>query len=332
MNRVESVRPVKISGMGYHIPPHVLTNFDLEKMVDTSDAWIMERTGIRERHIAKRGVSTSDLAREAAVACLEDAGVKADELDLIIVASASPDYMFPATACIVQSAIGATKAAAFDIEVGCTGFIYALAVGSQFVASGLCEKVLVIGAETLSRFVDWGDRTTCCLFGDGAGAALLEEGREGEGLIGFYLGADGSSADLLKLPAGGAKRPASPETVAERLHYIHMDGRAVFKFAVKTMDRAITKLLEKVGKSPEDIDILVPHQANLRIIDSACERFRISREKVVVNIDKYGNTSSASIPIALCEARQEGRINKGDLVVLVAFGAGLSYGSVAIIW
>ncbi|MGI6632221.1 MAG: beta-ketoacyl-ACP synthase III [Bacillota bacterium] len=327
-----SARPVKITGMGYYVPPDILSNFDLEKMVDTSDSWIVERTGIRERHIAKRGVSTSDLAKEAAVACLKDAGVKAEDIDLIILASATPDNLFPATACVVQSAIGASKAAGFDMEIGCTGFIYALATGAQFVASGMYEKVLVIGAEALSRFVNWGDRSTCCLFGDGAGAVLLEVGTEGEGLIGFHLGVDGSSADLLTLPAGGAKLPASLETVEQGSHFIHMDGKAVFKFAVKIIDSAVTKVLEKVGMTADEIDVLIPHQANLRIIDSACNRFKISKEKVMVNIDKYGNTSSASVPIAMCEARNEGRLKKGDLVVLVAFGAGLSYGSAAIIW
>lgn len=332
MNKVESIRPVRISGMGCYVPPEVLTNFDLEKTVDTSDAWIVERTGIRERHIAGKDVSTSDLAREAALACLENAHAKAEDLDLIIVASATPDHLFPATACIVQAAIGASKAAAFDIEIGCTGFIYALATGAQFVASGVYRKVLVVGAETLSRMVNWSDRSTCCLFGDGAGAALLEEGPEGEGLIGLHLGVDGKSAGLLTLPAGGAKQPASAETLEQGLHYIHMDGKAVFKFAVKTIDSAVTRVLEKCGKSPLDIGVLIPHQANLRIIDSACARLKIPREKVMVNIDRYGNTSSASVPIAMCEALAEGRIKKGDLVVLVAFGAGLSYGSAAIIW
>ena len=329
---MRTLRPVKVAGVGSYVPPAVLTNFDLEKMVDTSDAWIVERTGIRERHIAATGVSTSDLAKEAALSCLQSAGVSPRDVDLIIVASASPDYAFPATACLVQDLIGAEKAAAFDIEIGCTGFIYAMVTGAQYVASGAYDKVLVIGAETLSRFVDWTDRSTCCLFGDGAGAALLTPGEEGEGIIGFYLGSEGSSGDLLKLPAGMARMPASEETVKEGLHYIHMDGKAVFKFAVKTIDLAVSKVLEKCGKRPEDVDLLVPHQANLRIIDSACQRFDIPREKVMVNIDRYGNTSSASVPLALTEAVQDGRVRKGDLVVLVAFGAGLSYGSIAVIW
>jgi 3-oxoacyl-[acyl-carrier-protein] synthase-3 len=323
---------VKIAGMGYYVPPHVLTNFDLEKMIDTSDSWIVERTGIRERRLASREVSTSDLAREAALACLKDAGVSPVDIDLIIVASASPDHLFPATACLVQHAIGALNAAAFDMEIGCTGFIYALATGTQYVASGMYKNVLVVGAECLSRLVDWTDRTTCCLFGDGAGAALLAEGQPGEGILGFHLGVDGSGGNLLSLPAGCARMPASKDTLEKRLHHIHMEGKPVFKFAVKIIDSAVTKVLEKCGRSPEDIGVLIPHQANLRIIESACARFGIPRERVMVNIDKYGNTSSASVPIAMCEALAEGRIRKGDLVVLVAFGAGLSYGSAAITW
>lgn len=325
-------RPVKIAGVGSYVPPAVLTNFDLEKMVDTSDAWIVEMTGIRERHVAAKEVATSDLGIEAAKRCLESVGVQASEIDLIIVATATPDYGFPATACVIQNAIGATKAAAFDMEIGCTGFIYAVATGCQFISSGVYEKVLVVGAETLTRVVDWTDRATCCLFGDGAGAALLVPAGEGEGIIGIHLGSDGSGGDFLKLPAGGSRTPATVESVEKHLHFIHMEGKPVFKFAVKVVDSSVRAVLAKCGKKPEDIDVLVPHQANFRIIDSACQRFRIPMDKVMVNIDKYGNTSAASVPIALDEALQAGRIKKGDLVVLVAFGAGLSYGSLAIIW
>jgi len=326
------VRPVKIAAMGAYIPPNVLTNSDLEKMVDTSDEWIVERTGIRERHLVSPEMATSDMAIEAARSCLASAQLDPGQVDLIIVASASPDQIFPATSCLVQNALAARKAAAFDMEIGCSGFIYALATGAQFVASGVYEKVLVIGAETLSRLTDWKDRNTCVLFGDGAGAALLEPGEPGEGIVGIHLGADGSGANLLSLPAGLSRLPASHETVDEGLHYIHMDGKAVFKFAVKVMEVAVTSVLAQCGKHPSDIDLLVPHQANLRIIDSACQRFKIPMERVMVNIHKYGNTSSASVPIALYEALQEGRIKKGDLVVLVAFGAGLSWGSMAIMW
>lgn len=325
-------KPVRIRAVGKYVPSKVLTNADLEKMVDTSDEWIVERTGIRERRLASDQESTSDMAIQAARNCLCSAGVSPDQIDLIIVASASPDYLFPATACIVQHALGAQRAAAFDMEIGCTGFIYGLVTGAQFIASGLYEKVLVIGAETLSRLTNWADRSTCCLFGDGAGACLLEPGDENEGILAVSLGADGSGSDLLTLPAGCARLPASHSTVDQGLHYIHMEGKAVFKFAVKIVDMAVTSVLQKCGCNVEDIDLLIPHQANVRIINSACERFNMPREKVMVNIDRYGNTSSASVPIALAEALEQGRIQKGDLVVLVAFGAGLSWGAVAIRW
>lgn len=330
---MSQLRTVKIAGVGSYVPPGVLTNADLEKMVDTSDAWIVERTGIRERHIAGKEVATSDLAIEAALRCLSSAGVAPADVDLVIVATASPDHLFPATACIVQNSIGASKAAAFDMEIGCTGFIYAVVTGTQFVSSGAYEKVLVIGAETLSRLVDWNDRATCCLFGDGAGAVLLTASDDaGQGIIGFHLGSDGAAKDNLKLEAGAARTPATAETVAQGLHFIHMEGKAVFKFAVRTIDSAVTKVLEKCGRKPEDIALLVPHQANLRIIDSACQRFSIPRDRVMVNIEKYGNTSSASVPLALDEALAAGRVKRGDLIVLVAFGAGLSYGALAIVW
>ncbi len=324
-------RPVKVAGVGAYVPPQIMTNADLEKMVDTSDEWIVERTGISERRIAGPDVSTSDLAAEAARICLKNAAVDPSEIDLIIVASASPDHLFPATACIVQASLGATAAAAFDMEIGCTGFIYALVTGAQFVASGSYDKVLVIGAETLSRLTNWNDRNTCCLFGDGAGAALLTEGLDGQGILGFALGSDGSLSSLLKLPAGGARNPASHDTVQNGLHFIHMDGKAVFKFAVRVMNRAVTEVLEKCGKEISDIGLLIPHQANIRIIESACGRFKIPPEKVMINIGKYGNTSSASIPLALFEAIEQGKARQGDLVLLVAFGAGLSWGSIALV-
>ena len=326
------VRPVKVAGVGAYVPPPVMTNADLEKIVDTSDEWIVERTGIRERRIAGAGVATSDLAVEAARACLLNSGAKASEIDLIVVATASPDHLFPATACIVQASLGAIKAAAFDIEIGCSGFIYAMATGAQYVASGAYEKVLVIGSETLSRLTNWNDRNTCCLFGDGAGAVLLVPGEQGEGILGFTLGSDGSSASLLTLPAGGSRMPAGPESVSQGLHYINMDGKAVFKFAVKIMAKAVEDVLRKCGRDPQDIGLLIPHQANIRIIESACERFKIPMEKVMVNIGQYGNTSSASVPLALFEAVRDGRVRKGQLIVLVAFGAGLSWGSMALVW
>lgn len=326
------MRGCGIKGLGVSIPPLKLTNWDLEKMVDTSDEWIVERTGIRERRLVTPELCTSDLAAEASLRALEDAGVAPGDVDLVIVASASPDMLFPATACLVQARIGASKAACFDMEIGCTGFVYALVVGSQFVRTGLYDNVLVVGAETLSRITNWKDRNTCVLFGDGAGAALLGPVEGGRGIIASHLGADGSGAGLLCLPAGGARIPASHRSVDEGLHYIHMEGKAVFKFAVKVMNSAVRSVLEKCEKKPEDVDLLIPHQANLRIIDSACEQLGIPRDKVMVNVDRYGNTSSASVPIALWEAVREGRVKEGDLLVLVAFGAGLSWGSVAIRW
>ncbi len=329
---MKAVRQVKIAGMGSCVPQKVLTNQDLTKMVDTSDEWIVEMTGIKTRYIVEDDQSTSDLAVGAALECLSNAAVAPEDVDLIIVASATPDHLFPATSCLVQHAIGAKRAAAFDMEIGCTGFISAVVTGSQFVASGTYDNVLVIGAETLSRIVDWTDRGTCCLFGDGAGACLLVPGAPGEGIVASELGSDGSQSEVLKLPAGAAKHPATEETVRDRMHYIKMEGRPVFRFAVKIMAESILRLLASCGKSIEDIDLLVPHQANIRIIDSALTRFSVPRDKVVINIDKYGNTSSASVAIALHEAVREGRVRKGDLVVLVAFGAGLSWGSLAIIW
>jgi len=326
------VRGCGIRGLGVAIPPVRLTNYDLEKMVETSDEWIVERTGIRERRLATPELATSDLAVQASLMALEDAGMTPEDVDLVIVASASPDMFFPATACLVQARIGATRAAGFDMEIGCTGFVYALVVGSQLVKSGLYDNVLVVGAETLSRVINWKDRNTCVLFGDGAGAAVLCPVEEGRGIIGSHLGADGSGADLLKLPAGGSRLPASHETVDAGLHYVHMDGKAVFKFAVKSMNSAVQIVLNQCGKTPQDIDLLIPHQANLRIIDSACQYLGIPRDKVMINIDRYGNTSSASVPIALWEAVKGGRVSPGDFLVLVAFGAGLSWGSVAITW
>lgn len=324
-------RSCGIKSLGMYVPEKVLTNFDLEKIVDTSDEWIRERTGIRERRLAPENMATSDLAIEAARSCLKASHTDPGEIDLIIVATASPDHAFPATACIVQEAISAKKAAAFDMEIGCTGFIYALAQAHAFVAQGIYDKALVIGAETLSRLVNWEDRNTCVLFGDGAGAALLEPTEAGRGIVGVHLGADGAGQDLLMLPAGLARMPASHETVEKGLHYIHMDGKAVFKFAVKIVEEAVTKVLDKCGKKVDDISLFIPHQANLRIIDSACQRLKIPMDRVFVNIEKYGNTSSASVAIALYEAVSQGRVKEGDLVVLTAFGAGLSWGSVAIV-
>ena len=325
-------RAVGIIGLGSYVPEKILTNKDLEAMVETSDEWIVDRTGIKERRIADSETATSDLACQAALRALEDAKVKAEDIDLIIVATATPDMTFPSTACLVQSRLGAVNAAAFDLAAGCSGFVYSLVVGTQFVKSGVYKKVLVIGAETLSKILDWTDRNTCVLFGDGAGAAVLGEVEAAYGVLGFELGADGSGGELLKLPAGGSRLPASEATVAERLHYVHMNGNDVFKFAVKVMGEAAAKALENAGLSPSDIDCLIPHQANNRIIQSAAKRLKVPMEKVMVNVEKYGNTSAASIPIALNEAVRSGKVKRDDIVVVVGFGAGLTWASCVLKW
>ncbi|MGI6092982.1 MAG: ketoacyl-ACP synthase III [Veillonellaceae bacterium] len=323
---------VGIIGLGYYVPEKVLTNFDLEKMVDTSDDWIVERTGIKQRHIADDATATSDLAVKAAEKALEDAGITADELDLIIVGTATPDMYFPSVACIIQDKLKATKAAAFDLSAGCSGFVYSLVTGSQFISAGLYKKVLVVGAETISKILDWTDRNTCVLFGDGAGAAVLSAVDDGYGILGVELGAEGAGGEHLKLPAGGSRLPASALTVSDKMHYVHMNGNEVFKFAIKVMGEAALKALETAGLSPEDVDCFIPHQANIRIIQSAAKRLKLPLDKVMINVDKYGNTSAASIPIALKEAVLCGKVKKDDTVVLVGFGAGLTWASCVIKW
>ncbi|WP_366924919.1 beta-ketoacyl-ACP synthase III [Metallumcola ferriviriculae] len=325
-------RGVGILGTGSYLPEEVITNEDLEKIVETSDAWITSRTGIKERRRVAAHQATSDLCYQAALRALDSSGVSADELDLIIVGTASPDMLFPSTACLLQNMLGAKKAAAFDLEAACTGFIYGLAVGSQFIATGMYDKVLVVGADTLSRLLDWEDRNTCVLFGDGAGACVLGQVEQGQGILSLYLGADGGGGDLLKLPAGGSRLPASEQTVAAREHFIKMSGTEVFKFAVRVMDEAAKKALEQAGITKKDIDFLVPHQANIRIVDAAVRRLDLSPERVYVNLDKYGNMSGGSVPVALDEAVNEGKIKNGDVVLLVGFGAGLTWGSVVMTW
>ena len=321
-----------ILGVGAYLPEKVMTNFDLEKMVDTSNEWIVERTGIRERRIADPETATSDMSVQAARAALADAGVKAEELDLVIVATATPDYPFPSTACQVQDRIGAKHAGAFDLAAGCSGFVYGLSVASQMVASGLYQKILVVGAETLSRITDWTDRNTCVLFGDGAGAAVVGRVEEGLGVLALELGSDGSGAMELYQPAGGSRRPASHETIDEHGHFIRMNGREVFKFAARTMPATCKRVLAKAGLKVQDVDILFPHQANLRIIDNAVKHLKIDPDKVWVNIEKYGNTSAACIPVCLVEAQQEGRLHKGNVVLAVAFGTGLTWASIVLKW
>jgi 3-oxoacyl-[acyl-carrier-protein] synthase-3 len=314
-------------GTGSCLPDKILTNDDLAKIVDTSDEWIRTRTGIGERRIAAEGQTTSDLAACAAERALEAAGVKADELDLIIVATVTPDMAFPSTACLVQAKIGAKRAAAFDLEAACSGFVYGLATATQFISTGFYQTVLVIGAETLSRIVDWQDRNTCVLFGDGAGAAVLKVTDGPGGFKAFNLGADGLGGNLLELPAGGSRFPASADTVGQRLHYIRMENKAVYRFAVQIMGEAAAKAVEMAGWQFDQIDWLVPHQANMRIIESAMKRWGLSEDKVIINLDRYGNMSSASVPVALDEAVRGGKIRSGNHVVMVGFGGGLTWAS-----
>jgi len=325
-----SVRNVGIIGIGSYTPPKVVTNSDLEKMVDTSDEWIVTRTGIKERRIAESDVATSDLSFEAAKMALASANLSPKDIDLIIVATVTPDMLFPATACILQDKLGA-ECPGFDLSAGCSGLIYALSVGAQFVANGTYNNVLVVGAEVLSKITDWQDRSTCVLFGDGASAIVLGPVERG-GFRSFVLGADGSGGKLLELPAGGSRLPASYDTVSQRLHYIKMNGREVFKFAVKIMGEAALEAIEKAGLTPSDIDLFIPHQANVRIIESAAERLKLPMDRVFINLDRYGNTSSASVGIALHEALLSGRIREGNRVVMVGFGAGLTWGACVLEW
>ncbi|MFH1454085.1 MAG: beta-ketoacyl-ACP synthase III [Armatimonadota bacterium] len=325
-------RSAYIAGIGAYAPPKILSNADLEKIVETSDEWITSRTGIKERRIAEKHEATSDIAIKAVEMALKDADMKPEELDLIVSASAIPDMVFPATACILQDKIGAKNAAAFDIQAGCSGFIYGLSVGYNFIASGMYNNVLVVGADILTRSTNWEDRGTCVLFGDAGGAVVLKPSEKGSGFLSFYLGADGSGAELLRMQAGGTRLPASHDTVDKRLHYIEMSGNEVFKFAVKIMGDASLSAIELAGLKPENVSCFVPHQANVRIIDAAIRRLKLDKDKVFVNVDKYGNTSCGSVPMALYEAYKTGRIKKGDIVVLVGFGAGLTWGSTVMVW
>ncbi len=317
-----------ITGLGMSVPEKVLTNFDLEKIVDTTDEWIRTRTGMSERHITDENTATSDLCTDAAKKALKDAGLAAKDIDIIIVATATPDTIFPATACYVQKNIGAKNAAAFDISAACSGFLYALTVADSFVRSGLYKNILVIGAETLSKITDWTDRSTCVLFGDGAGAAVVQPSDGTRGIVRTYISSDGRLTDLLILPAGGSRKPASHETVDQRLHYIKMEGQEVFKYAVKAMGDAAVKVLKEAGVDSKDLALLIPHQANHRIIQATARRIKLPMEQVYVNIHKYGNTSAASIPIALTEAIEEGKLKQGDYCLLVSFGGGFTTGAV----
>lgn len=329
---MRAVRGSTITGLGRAVPPQVLTNADLERMVDTTDEWIVTRTGIRERRIAAEGVATSDLAYEAALEALADAGVSADQIDLIIVGTATPDMVFPATACLLQDRLGAGRAGAFDASAACTSWAYACAMAHGYIAAGLADTVLVVGAETLSRITNFRDRATCVLFGDSAAATVLQPAPAGEGFLSFVLGSDGAGGRLLSLPGGGSRFPASFDTIERGQHFIQMNGREVYKFAVRVIPRAIQAAVERAGIALEEVDFYIPHQANIRIIDAAAQRLGQPREKFFVNVERYGNTSSASVPVALYEAWAEGRIAPGDRGVLVAFGGGLTWGACALRW
>ncbi len=321
-----------ISGLGAYIPPRVLTNADLEKMVDTTDEWITSRTGIRERHVAEKGQKASDLGAEAALQAIKNAGLSAADLDLIIVATITPDMFFPSTACGIQNKIGA-KCGAFDLAAAWSGFPYALAVAEGFIRAGIYKNILVVGSEVLSGFIDWKDRSTCVLFGDGAGAAVVSRTeKDKHGILASLMGSDGSQADLLKIPGGGSANPTTEETVKSGLHFLKMQGSEVFKVAVRTMEVAVRDVLAQCGFTLSDLNFLIPHQANMRILQAVSERLELPPEKVFINVDRYGNMSSASTVVALYEAVQSGRVKAGDLVVLVAFGGGLTWAATAIRW
>ncbi|MGO4885479.1 MAG: beta-ketoacyl-ACP synthase III [Bryobacteraceae bacterium] len=320
----------KISALGCYVPPGVLTNKDLEHMVDTNSQWIVERTGICERHIAAPEVATSDMGFEAAREALAARGISANELDAILVCTVTPDMLFPSTACLIQDRLGAHRAWGFDLIAACSSFLYGLTTGAALISSGTHRKVLVIGSDTMSRIIDYTDRATCILFGDGAGAMLIEPAEEsdnGAGLIDFIGEIDGSGGDFLKMPAGGSRLPASAETVENRMHFVHQQGQQVFKYAVKKMYELCAEVLERNGLKPSDLRVLIPHQANRRIITGACERLGLSPEQVIINIDRYGNTTSATLPLATRDVIADGRLKKGDLVMFAAVGAGYTAGA-----
>ncbi|HEU5350362.1 MAG TPA: beta-ketoacyl-ACP synthase III [Terracidiphilus sp.] len=333
-----SVRPVvgrraKITALGTYVPPDVLTNQDLERMVDTNDQWIVERTGIRERHVLARGKGVSDICTEAAKKCLAARGIAPSEVEVILVGTVTPDMMFPSTACLVQDKIGATGAWGFDVSAGCSGFVFALQAGVKLVESGAHSKVLVCGADANTRMTDYTDRATCVLFGDGGGAVLIEPCAEGEiGFIDFINEIDGSGGASLNLKGGGSLNPSSHETIDKKMHYIYQDGQAVYRFAVRKMAEATTKVLERNGVTGAELDCFIPHQANKRIITSTADRLGMDPERVIINIEKYGNTSSGTIPLAMESAIEQGRLKKGNLVLLAAVGAGFTVGATLLRW
>ena len=330
---VKALRHVKIAGLSTYVPPKVLTNADLEKLVDTNDEWILQRTGIRERHIADAGVATSDLSKEAALGALRQAGITPDDLGFIVVGTTTPDTIFPSTACVLQNKIGAHHAWGFDLGAACSGFTYAVTTGMQLVATGAHDYVLAVGADVMSSIIDYTDRTTCVLFGDGAGAVVLSAAAEDEPhIIDFAHEIDGSGGPALCMPAGGSKLPASHETVEKRLHYVKQDGATVFKFAVKKTEEICRRVLERNGLKSSDLDLFVSHQANRRIIAAAAGRLNLPEDKVVINLEMYGNTTAATIPLALADAMRQKRLKKGDLVLLTSVGAGFTVGAVLLRW
>jgi 3-oxoacyl-[acyl-carrier-protein] synthase-3 len=326
-------RPTTIKSLATYVPPRLLTNADLEKMVDTSDEWILKRTGIRERHIVDPGVATSDLGTEAAVKAIARAGLTPDDIGFIVVGTVTPDMFFPSTACLIQEKIGARHAWGFDLSAACSAFTYSLTTASQFVASGAYDHALVVGADVMSSIIDYKDRSTCVLFGDGAGAVVVSAATDGEGtILDFEHEIDGSGGPALCMPAGGSGRPSSHETIDERLHYVKQDGQTVFKFAVRKTEEIARRLLERNGMGPGDIDLFVSHQANRRIIMSATEKLGVEPKKVIINIERFGNTTAATIPLALNDAVCSGRLKRGDLVLLASVGAGFTVGAVLLRW
>jgi 3-oxoacyl-[acyl-carrier-protein] synthase-3 len=326
-------RPTTIRSLATYVPPRVLTNADLEKLVDTTDEWILQRTGIRERHIVDQGVATSDLGREAAVKALANAGLTPDDVGVIIVGTVTPDMMFPSTACLIQHKIGAHRAWGFDLSAACSAFTYALTTASQLVATGAHEHALVVGADVMSSIIDYRDRSTCVLFGDGAGAVVVSAADTADGaILDFEHEVDGGGGAALCMPAGGSLRPASHETVDQRMHYVKQDGQTVFRFAVRKTEEIARRLLERNGLTPQDLDLFVSHQANRRIIQSASEKLGLDPEKVIINIERFGNTTAATIPLALNDAVCSGRLRKGQLVLLASVGAGFTVGAVLVRW
>lgn len=325
-------KSVGIKGLGYYVPEKVMTNFDFEKLIDTSDEWIKTRTGIEERRFAAPDQATSDLCVEAAKKALDSAKMTIDDIDLILIATCTPDYPVQSAACLVQKKLGAKQTPCFDLNAACSGFIYGLTVAGGMIRGGVYKNILVVGSETLSRIIDMQDRNTCVLFGDGAAAAVVSEVEEGYGFLGAYLGAEGEDDDILKIPAGGTKKPNTAETIANRENFVHMKGKEVFKFAVHALPRSTNKAMKIAGVTSDDLKMVFPHQANIRIIEAAAKRIHAPMEKFYVNLQRFGNTSSASVGIALGEALERGIVKKGDIIALTGFGAGLTYGSIVMKW